>query len=217
MLLLIALLAISPAFGQGGRSEISGTVRDSGNAVLPGAAVTVTNEDTGLQRSAVTSGDGTFIIPTLPPGTYTLKAELQGFQAHTRKGLVVNVGQELSLNLTLQIGGLAESVTVTAQSPIVETTSSRIGTNVTSSEIDGLPSANRSQFSLMQTIPGLVPVLQVGSFEGGQFSANGQATTIHAAAVRRARRRAFRSTRWPNIRYRPISTAPSTAARPASS
>ena len=56
-------------------------------------------------------------------------------------------------------------------------TSSRIGTNITSSEIDGLPSANRSQFSLMQTIPGLVPVLQVGSFEGGQFSANGQATT----------------------------------------
>ena len=66
---------------------------------------------------------------------------------------------------------------MTGQSPLVEATSSRIGTNVTSSEIDGLPSANRSQFSLMQTIPGLVPVLQVGSFEGGQFSANGQATT----------------------------------------
>ena len=68
-------------------------------------------------------------------------------------------------------------MTVTGQSPLVEATSSRIGTNVTSTEIDGLPSANRSQFSLMQTIPGLVPVLQVGSFEGGQFSANGQATT----------------------------------------
>ena len=68
-------------------------------------------------------------------------------------------------------------MTVTGSRSLVETTSSRIGTNVTSSEIDGLPSANRSQFSLMQTIPGLVPVLQVGSFEGGQFSANGQATT----------------------------------------
>ena len=111
------------------------------------------------------------------PGTYTVKAELQGFQAATRTGLVVNVGQELTVNLTLQIAGVAETLTVTAQSPLVEATSSRIGTNVTSTEIDGLPSANRSQFSLMQTIPGLVPVLQVGSFEGGQFSANGQATT----------------------------------------
>ena len=92
-------------------------------------------------------------------------------------GIVVNVGQELTVNLTLQVAGVAETLTVTGQPPLVETTSSRIGTNVTSSEIDGLPSANRSQFSLMQTIPGLVPVLQIGSFEGGQFSANGQATT----------------------------------------
>ena len=89
----------------------------------------------------------------------------------------MNVGQELTVNLTLQVAGVAETITVTGQSPLVEATSSRIGTNVTSTEIDGLPSANRSQFSLMQTIPGLVPVLQVGSFEGGQFSANGQATT----------------------------------------
>ena len=59
---------------------------------------------------------------------------------------------------------------------MIETTASKIGTNITSSEIDNSPSANRSQFGLMQTIPGLVPTLQVGSFEGGQFSANGQAT-----------------------------------------
>ena len=88
----------------------------------------------------------------------------------------MTVGQELTLNLTLQLAGVAETLTVTGQAPLVESTSSRIGTTVTSSDIDGLPSANRSQFSLMQTIPGLVPVLQVGSFEGGQFSANGQAT-----------------------------------------
>ena len=95
----------------------------------------------------------------------------------TLTNLVLNVGQELTVNLTLQVSGVSETLVVTGQSPLVEATSSRIGTNVTSTEIDGLPSANRSQFSLMQTIPGLVPVLQVGSFEGGQFSANGQATT----------------------------------------
>ena len=116
-------------------------------------------------------------FPTLVPGTYTIKAELQGFQATTLPNLTVNVGQELTITLTMQIAGVAETLVVTGQASLVETTSSRIGTNVTSSEIDGLPSANRSQFSLMQTIPGLVPVLQVGSFEGGQFGANGQATT----------------------------------------
>ena len=175
--LFVFLAAASPAFAQGGRAEINGTITDQGKAVLPGVNVTATNEANGLERVVVSGPEGRYIFPTLTPGTYTVKAELSGFQALTRSGLVAGVGQELTVNLTLQIAGVAETLTVTAQSPLVEATSSRIGTNVGSSEIDGLPSANRSQFSLMQTIPGLVPVLQVGSFEGGQFSANGQATT----------------------------------------
>jgi predicted outer membrane repeat protein len=175
--LMFLLVPASQALAQGGRAEINGTVVDSAKAVLPGVTVTAINQDTGLERSAVTGVEGKFTIPTLLPGTYTLKAELQGFQLTNLTGIVVNVGQELTVNMTMQVAGVAETITVTGTSPLVEATSSRIGTNVTSAEIDGLPSANRSQFSLMQTIPGLVPVLQIGSFEGGQFSANGQATT----------------------------------------
>ena len=175
--LMVMLAMAAPVFAQGGRSDINGTVFDADKAVLPGVTVTATNQDTGLERAVVSSSDGRFTIPTLVPGTYTIKAELQGFQLTTLTGLVLNVGQELTINVTMQLAGVAETLTVTAATPLVETTSSRIGTNVTSSEIDGLPSANRSQFSLMQTIPGLVPVLQIGSFEGGQFAANGQATT----------------------------------------
>ena len=175
--LLVLLICAPPAVGQGGRSEINGTVLDAGKAVLPGATITATNQDTGLERTVVSSDVGKFTLPTLTPGTYTIKAELPGFQVTTLTNLVLNVGQELTVNVTLQVSGVNELLVVTGQSPLVEATSSRIGTNVTSTEIDGLPSANRSQFSLMQTIPGLVPVLQVGSFEGGQFSANGQATT----------------------------------------
>jgi hypothetical protein len=175
VLLLTALVA--PAFAQGGTSGLGGTILDQGKAVLPGVTVTVTHEGTGQSRQAVTGGEGRFVIPTLLPGTYTIKAELQGFEPMTRTGLVLGVGQELTVSLTLNLSGVKEEVTVTAATPVVETTASNIGTNITSSEIDNSPSANRSQFSLMQTIPGLVPTLQVGSFEGGQFSANGQATT----------------------------------------
>ena len=175
--LLVLLISAPSALAQGGRSEINGTVLDAAKAVLPGVNVTATNQDTGLERTAISSAEGKFTLPTLTPGTYTIKAELPGFQVMNLTDLVLNVGQELTVNLTLQVAGVSELLVVTGQSPLVEATSSRIGTNVTSTEIDGLPSANRSQFSLMQTIPGLVPVLQIGSFEGGQFSANGQATT----------------------------------------
>src|ERR687892_125575 len=95
--LLISLILASPSFGQGGRSEINGTVFDQAKAVLPGVTITITEDNTGLARTTVTSADGTFVVPTLLPGTYTIKAELPGFQTVIRGGLVVNVGQELTL------------------------------------------------------------------------------------------------------------------------
>jgi carboxypeptidase family protein len=180
--ILVGCCTIDPstavyAQGGGGNSDMSGTVFDQGKAVLPGVTITVTNEATGQVRTAVSSGDGRFVIPTLLPGTYTVSAELSGFQPTTQRGLVVAVGQEVKLSLTLALAGVAEAVTVTAEAPLVEVTSEKIGANFSSSDIDNLPSNNRSQFSLMQTVPGLVPSLQPGSFEGGQFNANGQATT----------------------------------------
>jgi outer membrane receptor for ferrienterochelin and colicin len=176
LLVLLLISFAASAVAQGGRAEIAGIVLDQGKAVLPGVTVTVTSEGTGQNRQAVTGSEGKFVIPTLLPGTYTIKAELQGFEPTIRKGVVLQVGQEMTVSLTMNLAGVTESITVTGESPVVETTATKIGTNITASEIDNSPSANRSQFSLMQTIPGLVPTLQVGSFEGGQFSANGQAT-----------------------------------------
>jgi hypothetical protein len=171
------------AFAQGGRTEITGTVVDRDKAVLPGVTVTVVNEATGLQRTATTSPDGRFVIPTLVPGTYTVKAELASFQTVTQTGVVLNVGQEVTLNLTMALAGLAETITVTGESPLVEVTSSKIGSNITNAEIDGLPSQGRNQLSLMQLVPGLTPSLNPGSFEGGQYNANGQATTANLFLV----------------------------------
>src|SRR5262245_22817387 len=172
----LILGAPAPLLAQGGRAEINGTITDAQKAVLPGVAVTATNEETGLVREAVTDGAGRYVIPQLLPGSYTIKAELSGFQPTNRNNMVVRVGEELTVPLTLSLAGVTETLVVTGEAPLVESTSNRIGTNITSSEIDSLPTTIRNQFSLMQTIPGLVPTLQVGSFEGGQFSANGQAT-----------------------------------------
>ncbi len=166
----------APSLAQGGRAELNGVVLDQGKAVLPGATVTVTNEATGAQRVVVTGVDGRFVVPTLLPGTYTVQVELSGFQTQTRTGLVLGVGQEVTIELTLPLAGVTEEVTVSAETPVVETTASRVGTNITNREIDELPSQGRSQLSLMQLVPGLTPSLVSGTFEGGQYNANGRDT-----------------------------------------
>jgi Carboxypeptidase regulatory-like domain/TonB-dependent Receptor Plug Domain len=181
--LFVGLALTSAVFAQGGRAEINGTIFDQAKALLPGVTVTVTEENTGLSRTGVTSGDGRFVIPTLVPGTYTVRAELPGFQTTTQTGVVLNVGQELTINLTLQVGGITEEVKVTGESPLVEVTSSRVGTVMRDAEIDSLPSQGRNQLSLMQLVPGLTPSLNPGSFEGGQYNANGQTTTSNLFLV----------------------------------
>jgi outer membrane receptor protein involved in Fe transport len=175
MVLAAGCLA-SSAFAQGGTAVISGTVFDQAGAVLPGAVVTATNEATGIVRETVTGGEGHFVFPTLQPGTYTVRADLTGFQGRTSTGLVLNIGGEMTLDMTLALAGVEENVLVTGQAPIVEVTASRIGAVVSNQEIDQLPSQGRNHLSLMQLVPGLVPDLQPGEFEGGNFNANGQTT-----------------------------------------
>src|SRR5580765_5845902 len=97
----VVVAAASPGFAQGGRAEINGTITDQGKAVLPGVNVTAINEANGLERVVVSGPEGRYIFPTLNPGTYTVTAELSGFQQLKRSGLVLSVGQELTVNLTL--------------------------------------------------------------------------------------------------------------------
>ena len=175
-LLCMATLAPAALFAQAGRAELNGTVFDSAKAVLPGATITVTNEATGIQRSVVSGPDGRFVIPTLTPGTYAVRVELSGFQTQNRPGVPLAVGQELTLDFTLPVASISEEVTITGSAPVVEVTASRVGANVGAREIDSLPSQGRNQLALMQLVPGLTPSLAPGSFEGGQFNANGRET-----------------------------------------
>src|SRR5689334_7010583 len=123
-LVLLALLvpARAGAQSQATTGVIEGIVYDQSNAVVIGATVTVKNKDTGFERTATTDVNGRFRAVLLPTGNYTLEAQKQGFAKLIRDGLELTVGQSLNLNLTLQPAGATESVTVTSDAPIVETT-----------------------------------------------------------------------------------------------
>ncbi len=180
---LLTIVSAGSLYGQGALSEVNGTAVDQSGAVLPGVSVTLTEETTGLVRTAVSNETGRWILPALQPGRYNVKAELAGFQTQNRAGLVVNVGQALTINLTLPVGTLSDQVTVTAEAPLVEVTKSEVGTNITAQNIDALPTAGRQQYALLQLVPGLTPTLAAGSFEGAQYSAGGQSTSNNVFMV----------------------------------
>src|SRR3989441_2318474 len=113
-LLLLALCALpfAVAHAQSSTATLSGTVTDPNNAVVPGAHVTATNNGTGLKREATTSGSGTFTIPLLPPSTYTVLVENQGFTPAEIKDVTLNVGDNVALNIQLKIGQVGATVDV---------------------------------------------------------------------------------------------------------
>ena len=136
--------------------------------------ITVTDEATGLVRTVPTSETGRFVLPALQPGLYTMRAELSGFQTQTRTGIRLGVGQAVTIAYTLPVGTLADAITVTGASPLVEVTQTTIGTNMSAQDISSLPTQGREMLSLMQLVPGLTPQLDNGNFEGATYSANGR-------------------------------------------
>jgi hypothetical protein len=105
-----------------------------------------------------------------------VSAELTGFQSQKRTGIAVAVGQAVTLNFSLPIGGLQDQITVTGEAPIIEVTQTQIGANITAQAIEDLPTQGRQQYALLALVPGLTPNLGPGAFEGSQFSANGRNT-----------------------------------------
>ena len=168
-------LSAVPAFGQGfATGEFNGSVVDVSGAVLPGVTITVTDEATGLVRTVPTGEGGRFVLPAMQPGLYTMRAELAGFQTQTRTGIRLGVGQAITIAYTLPVGTLADAITVTGASPLVEVTQTTIGTNMSAQDISSLPTQGREMLSLMQLVPGLTPQLDNGNFEGATYSANGR-------------------------------------------
>jgi hypothetical protein len=170
------LLAASPAFAQLGTGDLRGKVVDSQGAVLPGVAVVATNEGSGQYRETVSSGDGTFSMIALIPGSYSVTAELSGFKKYQRTGVRVEVGKAFSIEIPLSVGGIEEQVTVTAESPLVDTSSKQIGGVVTSQELQDIPSINRNFTTYLGTLPGVTAFISTDSFGADSIRINGQGT-----------------------------------------
>jgi len=143
-------------FGQGASGIILGTVRDSSNAVLPGVEIRVTNSETGISRTSLSGGRGEYRIPALPPGTYEIHAAMSGFQTGIHRGVTLSVGQEATVNFTLEVGSVAESVTVTGEAPMVETTNAVVSQVVDPTMMREIPLNNRSFLDLVPLTGGAI-------------------------------------------------------------
>ncbi len=153
--ILLATAVASPALAQIGTGALIGDVVDQARAVVPGAAVTVTAVGTGVSRTTVTGGAGRFAVRGLLPGIYRVRVELSGFRPLTREGVRLATGETVRLDLQLDLGDLAEAITVTADAPLLRDQISGLGHVVDNRRIVDLPLNGRSFISLASLAPGV--------------------------------------------------------------
>ncbi|HEY7056232.1 MAG TPA: carboxypeptidase-like regulatory domain-containing protein, partial [Vicinamibacterales bacterium] len=146
---LLTLGLALPAFAQSQamNGSIEGTVRDDSGALLPGVTVTVTNTDTGASRAVISNEEGTYRAQLLPLGTYQVVAELQGFKKFEQRGITLSAGQIAQINLTLSVGNVAETVTVTGESPVAEPGKIDLGRTIGETEVRNLPLVSRNPYN----------------------------------------------------------------------
>ncbi len=164
----LAVGLASPVTAQVVTGTILGTVTDKTGAVVPGATITIRNTGTDLTRVLVTDEQGRYREPQLPVGVYEVRAELAGFTTQVRPKIQLTVGSELVINFALELGSLEESVTVTGESPLVQTSSAEVGALVDQRMIQQLPLNARD----IQQLAVLQPGVQSQAAYNGLYGAN---------------------------------------------
>jgi hypothetical protein len=159
-LILAAILVATVGlvcYGQGGgaASSLSGTVVDQSGGVIPGADVTLKNNDTGTEFKVVTSESGTFSIPSLPAGTYTGTVSMAGFKQSVVKDIKLTAGTPGSIKVTLEVGGSNETITVQANTEIVHATTANIAMTMNTTQLQQLPMASRNAMDFLVFLPGV--------------------------------------------------------------
>jgi len=161
---LTTFLLSAIAFSQSVNGRILGTITDSTGAALPGAAVTITDTQRGTTRNLTADDSGAYVAPNLLPGVYKVRAEAKGFKTVERVSITIEVAQDAAVDFTLPPGSASETVVVTEEVPLLNTTSSTLGGTLSNREINELPLNGRNYENLLQLRPGIV------RYPGGGFS-----------------------------------------------
>ena len=151
---LVFIIAVAICGAQESRATILGRVTDSSDAVIPGVSVTIANAATGVTTTVTSNGQGNFLAPYLIPGLYRVTAEKPGFRRYQRDAVALRVNDRLELNVSMQVGALEETITVTAESPILETASASMGQVVDSRRLAELPMPHGNPYMLVSLAPG---------------------------------------------------------------
>ena len=162
-----------PVAAQSTNGTINGRVLDPSNKVIGGADILAINDATGVQYSGKTNEDGIYVVPNLPPGPYRLQVSKVGFKTLIKPDIVLNIQDALSINFTLPVGAVFETVTVEGGASMINTTDASVNTVVDQTFVKNMPLNGRSFQTLINLAPGVVAIPS-NPDNGGQFSINGQ-------------------------------------------
>jgi hypothetical protein len=180
----LALLVSAPvaASAQSAQGGLRGTVKDA-QSPIPGVTVTMVNEANGVARDTASNGVGEYSFPAVEPGTYTVRVSLQGFKTFERKGVIINTQTFVGLDVTLEIGALEENITVTGQSPLIETTNASTGGVIDSQALETIPTPGRSVY-LMANLEPTVQTSQNAHWNRMQDQIGNSAISMGGGGVR---------------------------------
>ncbi|MGH8247433.1 MAG: carboxypeptidase regulatory-like domain-containing protein, partial [Gammaproteobacteria bacterium] len=155
-LLFIVLIFCSFAAAQEYRGTILGRVTDPSGSAVPGAKVTAINEGTNVASSAQSTADGAYVIPFLIPGKYRVEAEASGFRKYVQSGITVRVNAQVTVAIPMQVGAVAESITVTADAPLLESSTATMGQVIDRKKVEAMPLNGRMIFILNRLAQGVI-------------------------------------------------------------
>lgn len=184
---LLTVIACTTSHAQEVRATIGGRVTDAQGAVVPGASVTVTSDDTSVKQDTRTNSQGNWTVQFLLPGHYHFTVTAPGFKTEQRSGITLQTADNKQLDVQLEVGSASQSVEVTAEAPLIDTTSATSGTVITSEEISEMPSQSHVATLLATLSPGVIAqdqngnVVHMWSYIGAsQFTADGGRNNIYS-------------------------------------
>jgi hypothetical protein len=170
MVPVLTLLLAGLAYAQTSTATLQGHVEDPSSAEVPDAQVQITNVNTAAMRQARTDADGAYVVPFLPPGQYTVDVEKPGFRRFTQTNVILQVGQTLALNVTMQVGDVTTAVEVSAAAPPLSTSDSTMQTSISPKSITDLPLNGRLVLNLAATVPGVYTGVSSASGQNDNYT-----------------------------------------------